>query len=182
MVRCWLVKRVLVRLGGGGLVTVFSSLAEFVKGSVLAAWGRPCVCGGSLLFFTGVLIFVSGFWLGSISPYSSELGFGEVVVIWMWCLFPGQIGLFLVYSYCQFADEHYLHVVWYVWVTVPSRVLVFMAVVEGVLSKFSGLSVICSLWKEAIGWLEFELFKLMVSVTVSGVRPYVPPVVSLPMV
>lgn len=70
----------------------------------------------------------------------------------------------------------------------PSRMFVFLAAVYEVVSILSELSVICSMWKKSIEWLEFELFKLMVPVTVFGVRSYVPtsphptPVVSLPMV
>lgn len=90
---------------------------------------------------------------------------------------PGTNYFFLFFRltfYCQFADEHFLHVAWYVWDMVPSKVLVFLAVVEEVLSKLSGLFFFCSLWREAINWLEFGLFKFMVPVTVFGVRSYVP--------
>ena len=60
--------------------------------------------------------------------------------------------------------------------------VIFPAIIYEVLSRLSGLSVICSLWKESIDWLEVGLFNLMVSVTVFGVRSYVPPIVCFSMV
>lgn len=134
-----------------------------------------------MLILIRILCLVFNVWLGSISPYSLELGFVYVMGLCLWCLSRGRIGLFSVYLCCRLVDKHSLHVAWYVWDTVPSRVFVFLAVVFEVVSILSGLFDICSLWKEAFDWLEFGLFKLMVSVTVVGVRYYVPPVVSLPM-
>ena len=168
--------------GVGDLASTCVSPVEVFGGSVLVAHGsRRWFCGGSVLILIRILCLVFNVWLGSISPYSLELGFVCVMGLCLWCLSQGRIGLVLVYLCCRLVDKHSLHVAWYVWDMVPSRVFVFLAVVFEVVSILSGLFDICSLWKEAFDWLEFGLFKLMVSVTVVGVRYYVPPVVCLPM-
>lgn len=89
---------------------------------------------------------------------------------WLWCLSWRRIGLFLVYFYGQFADEYSLHVDRYVWDMVSSRVVIFLVVIYKILSRLSGSFIICNLWKKAISWLEFRLFKLIVSITVFEVR------------
>ncbi|PRQ29225.1 putative mitochondria fission 1 protein [Rosa chinensis] len=92
-------------------------------------------------------------------PYSVELGLGQIEVPWMWCFSWGRIGLLLVLSYGQCADERSLHVVWHFWDTVWKRALVVLAVVYEVESIFSGFSV-----ARVVGrywWLGVGLFQLM---------------------
>ena len=183
LIRCWVMVRVPIKLGVGGFATACTRPAEVnLWVLVLASWGRDWDGSGSLVFFIRVLFPVIVFWLGSISPYSVELGLGQITGLWSWCLFRRRVGLYSVYFYGQFAYEHSLHMDWYDWDMVPSRVFVFLAVVYGVLSRFSEGSVLCNLWKEVIDWLEFGLVKLMVPVTIFGVRSYVPPVVCIPMI
>jgi hypothetical protein len=81
--RCGLVLRVQFRLSVGGFVPAYTrSGAAVVGDSLLVSCGRGWICGG---FTNMVLILVSIFWLGSISPYSCELGLDFFAVSWLWC-------------------------------------------------------------------------------------------------
>ena len=85
-----------VRSGVGVCGTVCTSLAA-IFGFLLVAYGSSWVCGGSVLILIGILCLVFNVWLGSISPYSLELGFVRVMVFCLGCLPRGRIDLFSVY-------------------------------------------------------------------------------------
>ena len=90
VVRSGMVLMVQIKLGVGDLVPTCSSPAVIVVGdSLLMPWGRGWIRGG---FFIRALILVSGFWLGSISPYSFELGLRFSVVPLLWRHYRGQVG------------------------------------------------------------------------------------------
>ncbi|PRQ17487.1 hypothetical protein RchiOBHm_Chr7g0195521 [Rosa chinensis] len=126
-------------------------------------------CGGDFFPLVKVLVLVrllfSLLWLlvsllwSIVGPYSFELGLGQIDVPWMWCLSWGRVGVISVLSYGQCANKRSLHVVWFHWGAVWKRALVSLAVVYGVLSSFSGLSVACEVGRNR--WLGVGLFWLM---------------------
>lgn len=124
---------------GGFVPTCTSPMVVVVGDSLLMSWGRGWICGD---FIIRVSI-----WLGSISPYSFELGLGLLVVSWLWHHSRGRVGQHSVYSCCQVANERSLHLIWYDWSAVWKRAIVILAVVYEVLSKLLGLLCISSLWK-----------------------------------
>ena len=66
-------------------------------------WGRKADRDGpSVCSFRILLLF--GFWLGQISPYSVELGFGSLVKLRLWCFSWGLIVSISVCFCRQFAD------------------------------------------------------------------------------
>ena len=111
--------------------------------AMVVSWRREASRRGFFRYFFRVLFL--GFWLGLISPYSLELGFGFIVGPWLWRYSWGQ---FVSNSVCfcrQFADIRSLHVVWYVLERGVEEGVVFLAVVYEVLSGLSGLFFISSL-------------------------------------
>lgn len=152
LLRCWLVERVYIRFEVGGCVTIWTSPTEVFRGSMLPTF-EPRFGSNRCYFLLGLYFWF--FLLGSISLYSFEPRFGS--------------------NGCAMVGVSFPMTNWFIfgWDMVPSCLHFFF--VKEVLSKFSILSVICSLYKESIDGLEFESLKLMVPVTVFGVKSYVPP-------
>ena len=126
-----------------GLLRWWSVWVIGLMAAMVVSWRREASRRGFFRYFFRVL-FLS-FWLGLISLYSFELGFGFIVGPWLWRYSWGQ---FVSNSVCfcrQFADIRSLHVVWYVLERGVEEGVVFLAVVYEVLSGLSGLFFISSL-------------------------------------
>ena len=67
-----------------------------ITGSAL--WWRAEDRGGFILFNIFVLFLVVIFWLGSIRPYSFELGLGLFAVPWLWRHSRGRFDQYLICS------------------------------------------------------------------------------------
>ena len=98
--------------------------------------------------------------LGLISPYSYELGFGFIVVPWIWRYSRGLIASISVCFCRQYADIRSLHVVWYFLGRGVEEGVVFLAIVYEVLSELSGLFFISSLRGRFL-WFEVGPFWLI---------------------
>ena len=152
--RGWAVVMVRSRFGKGKTTASWASTATRVLGcTMVVPWCWKAIHG---LFFVFLRVFFfCG--LGTISPYSVELGFGLVcwlrlmcpysfklglglmVVPWLWRLSWGLIVSFLVCCCGQFADERFLHVVWFVWIMVFEWDGCLSGSWYAAVSKFSGI-------------------------------------------
>ena len=126
-----------------GLLRWWSVWVIGLMAAMTVSWRREASRRGFFRDFFRVLFL--GFWLGLISPYSLELGFGFIVGPWLWRYSWGQIVSNSVCFCRQFADIRSLHVVWYGLERGVEEGVVVLVVVYEVLSGLSGLCFISSL-------------------------------------